>query len=363
MSQKNTIWELDSHSVGKHIVLKGYLDAWFPIMGSQSGRILFIDGYAGPGIYTGGEEGSPLIAIRAYKEHSALKNIQAEVCFVFIEKDKKRAEHLENLISDIDDLPPKSRTRVTHGVFDETMTQELDMLDNQRKNLAPAFVMIDPFGISGTPMSLIQRILRNPRSEVYITFMYEWINRFKGTPEFEQHMDAFFGCSTRRQALVIDNPTQRKNYLYMLYEEQVRNAGAKHVVHFELYEGRRLVNAIFFGTQSVTGCERMKRAIWNIAPWGDFAFYGSKTQQLTLGLSSPDFEPLKQSLRLRFRGVGWVPIDDVIKYVSSDQTDYLVSHLRKGALIPMEKAKEIEIDESTRNRRKTYPKGTLIRFI
>lgn len=88
MGQKSTTWELDSHSVGKHIVLKGYLDAWFPIMGSRRGRILFIDGYAGPGMYTGGEEGSPLIAIRAYKEHSALNNIQAEVCLFSLKRIK-----------------------------------------------------------------------------------------------------------------------------------------------------------------------------------------------------------------------------------------------------------------------------------
>ena len=40
-------------------------------------KILFIDGFAGPGIYEGGEDGSPLIAIRAYQDHFAkemLKN-------------------------------------------------------------------------------------------------------------------------------------------------------------------------------------------------------------------------------------------------------------------------------------------------
>ena len=107
MCNKNIVWELDPHSEGKHKVLNRYLDAWFPIIGSRHARILFIDGFAGPGAYLGGKEGSPLIAIRAYKDHSSLNNIQAEVCFTFIEKNKERAEYLEHRVEKTkDDLPP-----------------------------------------------------------------------------------------------------------------------------------------------------------------------------------------------------------------------------------------------------------------
>ena len=56
---KDTLWELDPHTLGKHLVLRAYLDAWLPVMGSWQGRLLFIDGFAGPGEYEGGEEGSP----------------------------------------------------------------------------------------------------------------------------------------------------------------------------------------------------------------------------------------------------------------------------------------------------------------
>ena len=55
----DTLWELDPHTLGKHLVLRAYLDAWLPVMGSWQGRLLFIDGFAGPGEYEGGEEGSP----------------------------------------------------------------------------------------------------------------------------------------------------------------------------------------------------------------------------------------------------------------------------------------------------------------
>ncbi len=59
---KDILWELEPHTLGKHRVLRAYLDAWFPILSSWRKRILFIDGFAGPGEYKGGEEGSPQIA-------------------------------------------------------------------------------------------------------------------------------------------------------------------------------------------------------------------------------------------------------------------------------------------------------------
>ena len=61
------------------------------------------------------------------------------------------------------------------------------------------FVMIDPFGVSETPMTTIGRILQNPKSEVFISFMYEWINRFKDHPNFAKHLDDLFGCPDWRQ--------------------------------------------------------------------------------------------------------------------------------------------------------------------
>ncbi|MFV2045518.1 MAG: three-Cys-motif partner protein TcmP, partial [Anaerolineales bacterium] len=65
----STLWALEPHTTGKHKVLRGYLDAWFPILGTWSGRILFIDGFAGPGEYRGGEQGSPQIALDALLKH------------------------------------------------------------------------------------------------------------------------------------------------------------------------------------------------------------------------------------------------------------------------------------------------------
>lgn len=364
MEPTTTLWKLDSHTRGKHLVLRNYLDAWFPIMGTWNGRILFIDGFAGPGKYEGGEDGSPIIALSSVIQHRAQKQITAEVIFLFIEKDELRAEHLQRLVDSLKySLPAKCKADVIKGVFDETMTQVLDQLDTQAKRLAPCFVMVDPFGVSGTPMSVMRRILQNPKSEVYISFMYSFIHRFKESPEFEAHLDQLFGTADWRYGVAITDAEQQKQFYYDLYESQLRKAGAMYVVHFELFQGQRLVYAIFFGTQNLTGCDRMKQAIWKVAPFGDSAFRAARSGQLTLGLEKSDFEPLKEALRTTYRGSGWVNIQTISDFVASDQTDYHTSQFKRGALVPMEDSGEIEVDKGSRKRKHTYPDGTRLRFL
>ena len=78
MPPKDTVWERDPHTEGKHLVLRHYLNAWLPILGSWNGRIVFLDGFAGPGEYKGGEDGSPIVALKAFAEHAHKGVIKAE---------------------------------------------------------------------------------------------------------------------------------------------------------------------------------------------------------------------------------------------------------------------------------------------
>jgi hypothetical protein len=192
--------------------------------------------------------------------------------------------------------------------------------------------------------------------------MYEWINRFLDAPEFATHLDALFGTSEWRTAPSIDNPQARKELLYSLYDRELRSAGCKYVIHFELYEGARLVYAIFFGTQDLTGCDRMKQAIWRVVPVGDFAFRGARHGQLALILPNPDLDVLQSTIAKHFHGRGWVTIEEVLEFVKSDRTPFHSGQVKRCALVPMEGSGQLEVKLESRRRKHTYPGGTLVRF-
>ncbi|HUS50989.1 MAG TPA: three-Cys-motif partner protein TcmP, partial [Candidatus Paceibacterota bacterium] len=161
-----TIWQTEQHTEAKHAILRKYLDAWLPIITKWNGRVLYIDGFAGPGESIDGKDGSPIIAIKAVIEHKA--NIESEIVMLFIEAKKDRYDHLKQKINSIN-IPSNIEIKIINAKFDEALTDLFEYLDEQKKSLAPAFVFIDPFGFTGIPFTLIKRIMANKKCEVLIT--------------------------------------------------------------------------------------------------------------------------------------------------------------------------------------------------
>ena len=362
---KGTLWPRDDHTEGKHLVLEEYLKAWFPIlgMGDANDRILFIDGFAGPGEYTDGEEGSPVVAMRVLAEHAAKQRISTEVIFVFIENHAGRVDHLRGIVDHWrPKLPSKTKVHVLEDSFESRMTDVLQELEDQKKRMAPALVMMDPFGIKDIPLSVIQGILGNSQCEVYVTFMWEEMNRFLTTTEFEPHMDAMFGTDAWRQAADMAG-SERRRHLYALYKAQLKSAGAKHVLNFHLYKGNGLRYSVFFATGHPLGSDRMKKAIWKIAPFGDFSFRGGDSDQMVmLGVAQPDYKLLSDALYRRFGNSGWVPMGDIVGFVQSDETIFHDGQVKKQ-LKSMEQEGRMKVDPTTRKRALSYPDRCRVSFL
>ena len=353
------LWKKEEQTEGKHLVLKYYLNGWLPILGKSHGRILYIDGFAGPGEYSGGQPGSPLIALECIRKHrskSRLKNV--EIKCLFMESDINYANHL-NMILKEQKVIPNVEWQVHVGKFDNHMIAILDYLEEQKKSLAPSFVMIDPFGIKGNRMELIQRILANRRSECLISFMYEPIRRFHKQPEFETPLNELFGTTKWKKCLKIKDSNTKKQFLHDLFKKQLKKYGAKYVIFFELLRGGRHVYTMYFATNHPKGCNLMKQALWMAEPSGSFAIRGYAAQQKIL--FEPDMGPLAQQLKSRF-GNSDTPIEKIDDFVMSDETIYHSGQLRKNTLTPMEKEGRITVTRPNNNRGFPAGKGITTRF-
>jgi len=358
-----TVWQIDAHTQSKHTILRRYWEAWLPIMTKYNQRVLYIDGFAGPGLYAGGEDGSPLIALK-----SAVITTQgqkSEVVFTFIEKDKKRFDHLVQVIEQIKaTLPPNFRVHCVNGVFDDQMTEVLDGIDQQGARLAPSLVFIDPFGFSHTPFRTVQRIMQNPRCEILVTFMYEEINRFLGHPDHGDTYDLLFGTAAWRAVLEVAEPDRRRRMIHDIYRDQLLSAGVEYVRSFEmLNQGNRTDYFLFFGTHNLRGLEKMKEAMWKVDPLGAFQFSDFTDANRTMKLfpDRPDFEGLTRMILGRFKG-GEVSIENLTDFVLSD-TPFLRTHFKTQILKPMELEGALSIAYAKEGRRRgTFPDGTVIRF-
>jgi hypothetical protein len=77
-----------------------------------------------------------------------------------------------------------------------------------------------------------------------------------------------------------------------------------------------------------------------------------------------DTTPLRRQLQEKFRGKGWVSIEEVSDFVLEETAYSELIHLKRATLAPMERDGLLETKRFTeRSRRGTFPEGTKIRFL
>jgi len=356
-----TIWQLQPHTAAKHKILRKYLDAWFPILARYNSRIVYVDGFSGPGRYSGGEPGSPIIALESARTHRA--NLAGELVFLFIEERQDRIDNLNREIGSIQ-LPAHFKVDVECGTFVEKLTAKLDQLDADGHQIAPTFALIDPFGFSGIPYSLIGRLLSKNKCEVLITFVVDAINRWLTHPDphIRSHIIETFGTDA---AIAIaegagDRPTQLKN----LYQQQLVKV-AQFVRYFEMRDSNdRVVYYLFFASNNSRGHLKMKEAMWKVDPLGGFIFSDSTNPNQQVLFSNPSIAPLISDLQSEFHGAIQIPTELVETFIQ-DKTPYLRKHMGE-ALTHLESAERLKVAEfksdGKRRRSGTFPNDALLSF-
>jgi three-Cys-motif partner protein len=273
MSRIDTpIWDLDEHTEAKHEILRNYLGGWFPILARWSGRIIYLDGFAGPGVYSKGEIGSPIIALRTASEHMLRPHDWAEIIFLFIEKEKERAKILQReLKKNFPELPEKIRYFVISDEFESTIDRLLDQLNEEKKKLAPCFAFIDPFGFTGFSMELLKKFLSHEKCEVLITFMAGFVHRFLDELR-EPALDTLYGTKEWRKIREIEGSKIKP--LLELYEHQLKvQCGASFTRSFEMVGSNgQILYYMIFATKHWLGLKVMKEAMWSVDRRGEYTF-------------------------------------------------------------------------------------------
>lgn len=354
--------QMTPHTAAKHLILQRYLGAWFPILGKTHKQLNYIDGFAGPGKYCGGEPGSPVIAIKSARAHIARKTLSpdTEINFVFIEANAQSCKHLEATLSGIR-VPSTFKITIRQGAFRDSMEGILDSFGEDTQ-LAPTFAFVDPFGFSGIPFDLMVRILRFPKCEVLINLMVSFVNRFIDHPNGRvvAHVPETFG--TDRVFDVAQKSGNRVEWLLSLYLKQLRSV-AKYADRFDMRNRSDLKTySLFFASNSRAGFHKMKEAMWNVdkhegSEFSDADIHGSCRFDL-FGL-----QPLKGLLVERYGGC-LRDMDELEAYVI-EQTRYLPKHLRK-VLAELEASDQIVVHPigGYKRRKGTFKSGSVrIEFI
>jgi three-Cys-motif partner protein len=360
---RDTLWAIPPHTQAKLDILKYYLDAWFPIMATWNQQLIYLDGFAGPGAYAGGEDGSPLVALKA----GAFRALpfKTRLIYVFVEQRQDRAAHLRRTIDKLH-VPGRADVRIRLGSFNELALVEVARAAQDGVRSAPLFAFVDPFSWDA-PYSVVAQLLAYPSAEILVNFMLNPVQRFISSAQQAENWDALFGTPDWRIIRDDRTPENRTQRIVQLYRQQLFAAGAKYVMPFAMRDARgRTSYSLFFATKDEKGLEKMKEAMWRVDGTGRYFFrdpLNPNQPRLLDARAQPDYRLLRDRLIERFGGLT-VAIQDVERFVLED-TPFLKAHLRRPVLAPMEEESPPSlhiVNVAPSRRRGTYPKGTQLHF-
>jgi len=234
-------------------------------MSHQSQRVgateslLFVDGFAGPGSYLGGEDGSPILAIKSAIEHAV--PLPIPISFLFIEEDRERCEILGGAIQKYDhDIRNSARIkppRIEHGDCESVVNSLLDEWNEAGQQVGPALFFLDQFGYSDVSMDLVTRIMSCPRCEVFSYLNWDHMHRFLTDQSKWASLNRTFGGEEWRPSLELELKERASFILHAYRTALMTKARSRYVWSFTMAdESDSPLYWLFFCTNSLRGTRR-----------------------------------------------------------------------------------------------------------
>ena len=313
----------------KHDLIRAYLGGWFPKLGTWAGRVLYVDTHAGRGRHVTGEPGSPLIALTTFLNHSYRAELlkTSEFHFHFIERDIENLNTLNAELEALGALPSRVFVHRQQGDAFRWLSEAVEGLRRSGRNMAPAFVFVDPYGFK-VPAQLLADLMRAGRVELFINVIWRELDMaVQQRPEpgegMARTLDTIFGGEEWRTEITAPEVNERMSQAVRLL---ARKVGAKWWTYVRMVTGGQATRYILLHlTNHDKGRDLIKNCIWSIIPEGGFEVLKSEDpRQPMLIEREPDFAPLMAWVidKLRAGAQRWSALEEGVR-----STHWRTTHL------------------------------------
>jgi three-Cys-motif partner protein len=257
----------------KHEILEKYLRAYLHVLKSWNNNLLFIDGFAGPGVYQANGSTQPGSPIRALSLIASDSELAKRVTTVFIERDKLLYESLEKEVLSFYGINPEIRMPIyLNNEFRQGMEIVLKPFETKGKSLAPTFLFVDPCGVNGVYFDTLARLMNFGSCEIFLFFNIDGLRRILGLGEARgDTLAQFFGSDNEAEDLlkVIEgkSSSEKEDLIIGRYYDIVkRDIGANYISGFRIEkENRRTVSHYLIHiTRHELGFRIMKSIMWGV---------------------------------------------------------------------------------------------------
>lgn len=256
--------EQTEQSLVKATIVSKYFEVWANVIIAtqkryperSSGKISYIDLFAGPGRYADGTQSTP---IRILKTAIEKPDIRDRLVAMFNDKDEENSRSLDKAINA---LPGIETLKYRPQVENEEVGEEIVKMFEEM-NLIPTLFFVDPWGYKGLSLRLVNSVLKDWGSDCIFFFNYNRINMGLNNPMVKDHMNALFGkerADALRSKLFALSPQERELKVVEELCQAIKSYGSRYVLPFSFRDARgtRTSHHLIFVSKNFLGYEIMK---------------------------------------------------------------------------------------------------------
>ncbi|HME53817.1 MAG TPA: three-Cys-motif partner protein TcmP [Candidatus Lokiarchaeia archaeon] len=352
MSSSKQFDILNEHSKIKLDILRKYIHPYFVKVGSGFNKIHYIDGFAGTGKYKSGEDGSPILALKAaVKTINMSKNRKLEITIHLIEHDPKIYSGLEKSIEALTKTEKIERITIKKhlGDFEDQFFKIIDEIGP----LEPCFFFLDPYGYAFLRrQDIFQRIFSKQKSEILLIFMSQFFHRFYKSSNMKELSCQILGKDGFEAVQKMDGPEhERERDVFIKVMKSYRPENPILHSYYDIYrpDQSRTEYFLIHFTQHEAGRKLMREIMGKEGKDDSFRYHGpgekyERTQTTLLAFSSEIYYPEKEKVlaylkdhynnkRVSFRKIYNEIFDSIEKIKESDIRKTIQELERNGTAI------------------------------
>lgn len=363
---KGAEWNPPKHSGIKERILSEYLTVWFTALSKSYRAVFYIDGFAGPGIFSNGMVGSPIIALERAFEAWEKREGKQDFLLVFSEKDEATLKELSrNLGRCYKKLYAGCKQQIlmrknlrfwVGGSSFQDLVNEIEEAVSFDKWRAPLFAFIDPYGCD-IPFSCVLKLLKPQKSELMITFMAQGLLRSRNSIKPET-LERIFGERLSNSELTYPGVMEK-------YKQKIKEETNCFVVSFEIVNSKSSPQYhLLHVTHHKKGVTKIKEIMQKVSN-SPFKFSNDPREKWQLTLFQNPIKDFYEKLQQIFGGREVTVSNLFDTFVATDKYSWTEKSIREF-LKELEKDGKIQVQPKKVNGKKrkrgTFP-GEVIIFV
>ena len=263
--------ERGEQSAVKAEIVQKYFSAWANIVLPSTqqygtGKIAYIDLYAGPGRYKDGAVSTPL---RVLQKAIESPKISGALVALFNDMDQNNTQTLQ---AEINELPGIENLKYKPIVNCNPVDKDAEEYFSTTR-IIPSFTFLDPFGYKGLSLRLVNGVIKDWGCDCIFFFNYNRISLGISNPMVQSHMAELFGVKRAAQLKInVEGvkPALREQMILEELTQALMDMGGEFVLPFRFRNDKgRLTHHLVFVSKSFKGYEVMKQIMASASSTAD----------------------------------------------------------------------------------------------